>query len=886
MGVPEYPAEDLLRQVGPYTIERLLGRGGMAAVYAARDPKHDRMVALKVFSAEASSLADAERFVREIQVAARLQHPHLCAIHDSGASDGLLWFTMPLVAGETLRARLVREPRPPVPFVRRVIREAAAGLQAAHRAGIVHRDLKPENLLLTDDDVTLVADFGIARPSVPVGGASAPALTGTGMLLGTPAYMSPEQLEGRADLGPACDQYALALVAYEMLAGRHPYATGTGEIPLFSRVVQAPDPLTTRRPDLPRAIDGVLARALVTDPAARHPSITAFAEAFEAALEAPAAAAAAREAATRPSRRPRVVAGAVLAVGLLAAAWLWRDSTGRGAARTPRLAVLPFENVGSATDSAFAGGVSDIIRERLATLADVEVLARGTTVAAHARDPGASDVGRRLDLDYVLGGTVRWSHGDSQVVIIPELIRTRDREGRILWSDRIAGRVQEVYALQEQVVARVARAMDATLAGTTDEALALGTRNLDAHAAFTAGERESLHGTVADGPRLRRAAEYYANAVTLDPQFGLAWSRLAWARAYAFATGGGRAEVLAMVRDAVDSAKVYAPNVPYTSLAESFYVASTVSRERGLRVAIEAAARFPNSAMLLAQAATLHMRLGQVDSARVLIERARRVDPRDPTVLLRATMIYNALHAYAASDSVSTVAREAGAGNTGLLMHRVSAALGRGDTVTARRRLEEAVGESGVPGFAYLARALGAFPSGWIARPAQMRILLEADSSAFAAPLDRYLTRALVLRYLGDSANARTELQAAVAWNALARERFIARSIARGAPAGTAIPVNLGEAVPLAMLGDCGPIRQVADRVAARSPVDAEYLAFPYELHNIAAAMTACGDAARAIDFLEWLLRLPTAYSRAWLALDPAFAPLRGEPRFKALVAP
>src|SRR5690348_5263031 len=201
---------------GSYTLERELGRGGMATVFLAQDLKHDRPVALKVLHPELAMSLGPERFLREIKLAARLQHPHILTVLDSGETGGRLWFTMPFVEGESLRDRLRRERQLPVDDALRIAREAAQALQYAHQHGVVHRDIKPENLLLTQDGNTLVADFGIARA---LGSGAEQRLTETGLAVGTPAYMSPEQASGESDLTARSDIYSLGAVLYEMLAG-------------------------------------------------------------------------------------------------------------------------------------------------------------------------------------------------------------------------------------------------------------------------------------------------------------------------------------------------------------------------------------------------------------------------------------------------------------------------------------------------------------------------------------------------------------------------------------------------------------------------------------------------------------------------------------------
>jgi serine/threonine-protein kinase len=204
-----------------YSVERELGQGGMAIVYLARDLRHDRLVALKVLRPELAAALGRDRFLREIQVTARLQHPHILPVFDSGEAAGQLWYVMPYVDGETLRARLVRDSRLPVDVAVGLAREVASALAYAHEAGIVHRDIKPENILLSRQGQALVADFGIAKALV-----SDEAFTETGLALGTPSYMAPEQFLGERPLRPPADIYALGIVFYEMLTGTRPFADG------------------------------------------------------------------------------------------------------------------------------------------------------------------------------------------------------------------------------------------------------------------------------------------------------------------------------------------------------------------------------------------------------------------------------------------------------------------------------------------------------------------------------------------------------------------------------------------------------------------------------------------------------------------------------------
>src|SRR5437762_2821218 len=240
-----------------YTLDRELGRGGMATVFLAQDQKHARPGALKVLHPELAASLGPDRFQREIRFAARLQHPHILTVLDSGEAAGRLWFTMPFVEGESLRDRLRRERQLPVEDALRIAREAAAALDYAHRHGVVHRDIKPENILLTADGDTLVADFGIARA---IGGEDG--LTQTGLAIGTPAYMSPEQASGDKTLDARTDVYSLASVLYEMLAGEAPWTGPTAQSILAKRLSEPAPSVRAVRPTVPPAVDEAIRKAL------------------------------------------------------------------------------------------------------------------------------------------------------------------------------------------------------------------------------------------------------------------------------------------------------------------------------------------------------------------------------------------------------------------------------------------------------------------------------------------------------------------------------------------------------------------------------------------------------------------------------------------------
>jgi serine/threonine-protein kinase len=284
-----------------YTVERLLGAGGMATVYLAHDIKLDRKVAVKVLRPDLAEALGTARFLREIAMTAKLDHPHIVPVHDSGEADGLIYYVMPYVEGESLRQRLDRVQRLELEEVIEVVRDVASGLHYAHEREVIHRDIKPENVLLAAGQAR-VADFGLARALNQAGGTR---LTETGIAVGTPEYMSPEQCIGVTHLDARTDVYALGCLTFEMLAGRPPFSEGPVQAILIQQLRHPPPRLASLRPDLPKHVTRAVDRTLAKDPAERFGNVVTFVEALSGDKPAP-----------RIRRRVAVVAAVVAVVAL------------------------------------------------------------------------------------------------------------------------------------------------------------------------------------------------------------------------------------------------------------------------------------------------------------------------------------------------------------------------------------------------------------------------------------------------------------------------------------------------------------------------------------------------------------------------------------------
>jgi eukaryotic-like serine/threonine-protein kinase len=517
---------------GQYVLEQELGRGGMATVYLARDLKHKRPVALKVLRSEIAASLGGERFRREIETAARLQHPHILTVHDSGESGGYLWFTMPYVRGESLRDRLRRVGPLPVEEALRITGEAAQALQYAHAEGVVHRDIKPENILLTADGSTLVADFGIAR-AVASGTGQTQHLTDTGFALGTPAYMAPEQALGERHVDQRADQYALAVTCYEMLTGTPPFTGPTPAAMIAKRFSEVHPPrISQERPDAPAHIDHTLQRALALRPEERFGSMSEFQRALagrEAAPE-PTVALPAGALSRRAVKRLAVGLAAlavVLSVGFIARrtsgeARDQAESSATPAAATPAapavVAVLPMDDP---AERGFVGvSYSRELARRLGQVSSLRVLGPDGMETYRAGGDRLKRLGRQLRATSVLEGIIRsvegTAHMSLQLVAIPS--------GQVLWKFAEQRSSSELAALTGELTRGVATALGARLGATElSRVERLPTAVPEAYGAYLRS------GALDESNRAQNEAgmDLLREAIRADTTFALAWATLA-----------------------------------------------------------------------------------------------------------------------------------------------------------------------------------------------------------------------------------------------------------------------------------------------------------------------------------------------------------------------
>ena len=472
--------------VQSYTIDRELGRGGMATVYLAQDVKHDRVVALKVLHPDLAASLGPDRFLREIKLAARLNHPHILPLFDSGDANGLLYYVMPYVEGESLRERLDRDQHLTIEEAVHHGRGIASALDYAHRQNIVHRDIKPENVMLYEGEA-MVMDFGIAKA---VSAAGTETLTQTGMMIGTPAYVSPEQAAGEVDLDGRSDQYSLACMVYEMLTGERPFSGATPQAVMAKRFTETPKSVRSLRSSVPESVEKAVTKAMATEATGRYSTAAQFGQALASGSMATP---------TDSQTLPQTVVSAAKSV-----------------------AVLPFANNSADPDNEyFTDGIADEIISALTKIQSLRVTSRTSSFAFKGKNEDIGEIGKKLKVSTVLEGTVRKM--GKRLRVTAQLVNVAD--GSNLWSERYDREMEDIFAIQDDISQAIVKALRVILTeGEKKQIEKARAVNVQAYDYYLRG-RQYFH-------QLRRKSLEYARqmfnkAIEIDPEYARAWAGVA-----------------------------------------------------------------------------------------------------------------------------------------------------------------------------------------------------------------------------------------------------------------------------------------------------------------------------------------------------------------------
>ena len=463
---------------GRYSLERELGEGGMALVFLARDLRHERRVALKVLRPEISAEIGAERFLREIKMAAGLTHPHILPVYDSGQADGLLFYVMPNMEGRSLRERLETERQLPIDEALRITREVASALDYAHRQRVVHRDIKPENILFHEGN-SMVADFGIGKALTGAAG-----VTQAGLAIGTPAYMSPEQAGGE-DIDGRSDIYSLGCVLYEMLSGEVPF-TGPTPQAIMSKRFLSPVPHVKAMRDVPEGLDQTVTRALARAPVDRFQTSGEFA------------------AALRPgTATQRTPAGSE-----------------RSSPAAKAVAVLPLANMSADPENEyFSDGMTEEIIGALSKVPGLQVASRISCFSFKGKEVDIRQVGEKLGVGSVLTGSVRKI--GNRIRITAQLVNVES--GYQLWSETYDRQLEDVFAIQDELSRAIVDALKLKLGSDSDQ-LVVPTKNLEAYNLYLKGRFFFFRFTE---PGLRKSLELFQNVLLQEPGYARAYSGIA-----------------------------------------------------------------------------------------------------------------------------------------------------------------------------------------------------------------------------------------------------------------------------------------------------------------------------------------------------------------------
>jgi TolB-like protein/Flp pilus assembly protein TadD len=868
-------------QLGPYEILSLLGAGGMGEVYRARDRKLDRDVAIKVLpesvAAEPETLA---RFEREAKAVAALSHPNILSIFDFGTHDGIAYAVMELLEGETLRSKLDAGPIPQKLAVDYSL-QVARGLSAAHEKGIVHRDLKPENLFVTKDGHLKILDFGLAKKVeavAPGEETSAPTVSGhtePGTVMGTVGYMSPEQVRGLL-VDHRSDIFSFGTIFYELLSGKRAFSRPTAADTMSAILKEEPPDLSESGRNISPALNHIVRHCLEKNRERRFQS----ARDIEFTLEetsSPTAASGTKLAAPPTGKRKIFIAAAVLITLALAGVLVWRR-THRGAGEAggvKRVAVLPFENVGAPEDDYFADGIADEIRGKLTSLPGVEVIARASSTPYKKTMKTPKQIADELDVRYLLTATVRWQKpaGASRVHVTPELVEVKESGAPASrWQQPFDAALTDVFQVQSDIASRVAQALGVALGAAQEKRLLeKPTQNLAAYDAFLRGEEASKGMGASDPPSVRKALDFYEQAVALDPGFAQAWAQVSRANSRLYIYSMPTLKLAVRAREAAEKAVALAPGRSEGYLALGTYQLNVVlDFKRALEEYAKGQRVAPANADLFRGTGAAERSLGRWDAAVEHFRQAERLDPRsarNPGFLGGAL---RRLRRFPEAREALDRGLALAPANLELIATKAMTFLGEGDLDGARAVLKAAPKE-------VEPTALAAYMGGlvWVLDEGQRELLLRLTPSAFDDDTGVWglcLARASALK--GDAKGVHTYAEEA-------RKAFEEKLRATPENAG----LHAFHGLALAYLGQKAEAIREGERAVALLPVATDAFDGPHVQDQLVRIYILVGEPEKALDKLEPLLRTPCDLSRGWLKIDPNFDPLRKNPKFQKLVA-
>jgi serine/threonine protein kinase/tetratricopeptide (TPR) repeat protein len=877
--------------ISHYKILSKLGEGGMGVVYKAEDLKLHRFVALKFLHPELTRDEEAKtRFIHEAQSAAALNHPHICTIYEIDEHDGQSFIAMEFIEGEGLKDRIQKGPLP-IDDLLSVTTQIGEGLHEAHEKGIVHRDIKPGNIMLTSKGQAKVLDFGLARLGTHT------KITKTDTTLGTAAYMSPEQASGK-EVDRRSDIWSLGVVLYEMVTGARPFAGEYEPAVVYSILHDTPEPLTSRRSNVPMELERIVGKALSKEASSRYPHVEDMLVDLRGlrSVTQSHGLSQSQKATAKGGRNKVVIAGAavgIVVVIALAIALIPRLFKPAPPPQRPpvtdnrkMIVVLPFENLGPPDDEYFANGTTDAITARLASVSGLGVISRQSAIQYKKTTKTIRQIGSELGVDYILEGTVqRERPGDpsSRVRVIPQLIRVTDDTH--VWADTYDETMTEVFRVQSEIAEKVAAQLNVALLEPERRAIEKKpTENLAAYEAYLRGwDNYWLFGSGADA---ELTVQLFQKAVSTDPQFAEAWAGLAMAY-HELYWSYDRPEALTQEIRAAKRAEELAPDLPETHLALGRVAYAQREFDNALEH-FERAQRLQPSGDAAHYISVTLRRMGKWQEALNHFEDARRLLPRAFYMLwydlgYTNTCLRRFDEAEQNNNQAISLAPQSPSGYLGKALVLVAR---NGDVDAAEQVISEMSRRTNLADAAEAELGQGIMWTG------EYRLFPETFTEAFDAfesgPSERYrriqpatvatahLARAIVYQAMGDG-------QSAIARYDSARVSF--ERIIRSSSQSAYVSVyhsNLGRAY--AGLGRCEEAMREGKEAVRMMPISRDAVVGHERLTDLAEIYMMCGEYEKAIDQIETLLSVPSAMSAGLLRVDPIWNPLRGNPKFRRLV--
>ncbi|MBW8041558.1 MAG: protein kinase [Planctomycetes bacterium] len=878
-------------QIGQFRIESELGRGGMGVVYLAHDTKLDRQVAIKSLPAELMDNPKARsRFSREARVLASLNHPNIATIYEElKEAEGAGFLVLEYVPGDTLAERIGRK-RLKVKEALTIGLQIAEGVAAAHEKGVIHRDLKAGNIKITPEGKVKVLDFGLAKAISGETLSQQSTITEPGRIIGTPAYMSPEQARGE-QTDERSDIWSFGCVLYEMLTGRVPFEGGTPSDTLAGILEREPDWQVLPQ-NTPANIHVLLRRCLEKDkhrrlqhigdasieisetlnlPASAPPVTTPSSASFKSEIAAKA----------KSRRMAMIIGAAIVIIVLVIASRFLPDRLAQPSSKLIRVVVLPFENLGPAEDEYFAAGITDAITARLAVIRGLGVISRQSAMQYKKREKSAQVIGKELGVDYILEGTVqreRPSDPNSRVRIIPQLIRVSDDTH--VWAETYDNDMREVFRVQSDLAEQVAQALDITLLEPERRALASRpTENMEAYDYYLRGNEYFYRSFLESDFRI--AIRMYDKAVELDTKFALAYAQLSRAHLMIYwlyyDRSEEREERLALAKQAVDKAFQLNPELPEAHLALGhYYYHGHLDYDRALEQFTIARKDKPNSSELMSFTGFVQRRQGKFEQAVANLKKASELDPRYGRLVGEIGETYVLLHNYPEAERYFNRAISL-APDVPWFYNRKAWLYLRweGSTEKARAVLEDALDNIKLAEDTDIVNSLvdiDVYDGNY--QEALDRLSLKSediDNQDYFIPRD--LRYARIYGYTNKKELAKKYFDEA---------RSILESKIEERPEDARFHSSLG--IAYAGLGRKEDALREGKLGVTLLPVSREAMGGLYRVEDLAHIYVMVGEFDTAIDQLEFLLSRPGWMSIHLLRLDPVWEPLRDHLRFKKLL--